>query len=67
MYVSKKDLDTIVELLAYVDGAIESAEEQKKPYWRNLHDRTYKLMNKMRKQSVEQVLQELKDDDLLKP
>ena len=27
MYVSKKDLDTIMELCAFVDGALESADD----------------------------------------
>lgn len=48
MYVSLKDLDTISELSAFVDGALESADDSK--YWSDLSSRVNKLQIKMTKQ-----------------
>ncbi len=48
MYVSKKDLETISELSAFVAGALESAEDHE--YWFDLDSRTNKLEKKMHNQ-----------------
>ncbi len=53
MYVSDKDIDTIAELAAFVDGALESADDVK--YWQDLSKRTDKLQNKMVKQNHKQI------------
>lgn len=56
MYVSKKDIDTIAELAAFVDGALESADgvdENGKDiveYWKEFSLRVDKLQSKMTKQ-----------------
>ena len=52
MYVSKKDLDTIAELSAFVAGALESAYDIK--YWSDLEKRTNHLERKMHRQSSRQ-------------
>jgi len=48
MYVSLKDLDTIAELSAFVDGALESADDAE--YWGGLSARVDKLQQKMIRQ-----------------
>jgi len=48
MYVTKKDLDTISELSAFVAGALESADDSE--YWFDLEKRTNKIERKMQKQ-----------------
>ena len=56
MYVTLKDLETISELSAFVDGALESADgldENGKnilEYWLDLDKRVEKLQSKMKKQ-----------------
>lgn len=45
MYVSLKDLDTIAELSAFVDGALESADDAE--YWGGLSAIVDKLQQKM--------------------
>ena len=56
MYVTLKDLETISELSAFVDGALESADgldENGKnilEYWLDLDKRIEKLQSKMKKQ-----------------
>lgn len=48
MYVSKKDLKTIHELVAYVDGAREAVEDPEKvEYWDDLFSDTVSLKDKM--------------------
>jgi len=48
MYVSLKDLDTIAELSAFVDGALESADDVE--YWGGLSKRVDQLQRKMTRQ-----------------
>lgn len=56
MYVSKKDIDTIAELAAFVDGALESADGVDEngndivEYWKEFSIRVDKLQAKMQKQ-----------------
>jgi hypothetical protein len=56
MYITEKDLDTISELSAYVDGALESADGfdenglNIQDYWLDLDKRVELLQNKMKKQ-----------------
>ncbi len=53
MYVSKKDLKTISELTAFVDGALESADGVDEDgndiaeYWKDFSKRTLHLQDKM--------------------
>ena len=48
MYVSEKDLQTIMELTAFVDGALESADDSE--YWLDLSKRATDLQDKMKNQ-----------------
>jgi len=48
MHVTKKDLDTITELSAFVSGALESADDVE--YWGSLEKRTNNIEKKMHKQ-----------------
>jgi hypothetical protein len=56
MYVTLKDLETISELSAFVDGALESADgldengKNISEYWLDLDKRVEKLQSKMKKQ-----------------
>lgn len=56
MYVSKKDIDTIAELAAFVDGALENADGVDEngndivEYWKEFTIRVDKLQLKMQKQ-----------------
>ena len=56
MYVTMKDLETISELSAFVDGALESADgldengKNISEYWLDLDKRVEKLQSKMKKQ-----------------
>ena len=56
MYVTLKDLETISELSAFVDGALESADglddngKNILEYWLDLDKRVEKLQSKMKKQ-----------------
>ena len=56
MYVTLKDLETISELSAFVDGALESADgldengKNISEYWLDLDKRVEKLQSKMNKQ-----------------
>ncbi len=52
MYISKKDLDTISELSAFVAGALESADDFE--YWSDLEKRTNNIEKKMLKQVISQ-------------
>jgi len=60
MYVSDKDLDTITELAAFVDGALESADGKDEDgndivdYWKEFSIRVDKLQDKMIKQNKNQ-------------
>lgn len=60
MYVSDKDLETIGELHAYVDGALESADGKDEhgndivEYWLDLSNRVSKLQKKMKRQNWSQ-------------
>tara|TARA_R110002096_G_scaffold418834_1_gene623155 strand:+ start:57 stop:239 length:183 start_codon:yes stop_codon:yes gene_type:complete len=60
MYVSKKDIDTIAELSAFVDGAVESADGKDDngndiaDYWLDFSDRVDKLQQKMNRQHCRQ-------------
>ena len=57
MYVSDKDIDTIAELAAFVDGAVESADGKDSEgnnivdYWLDFSKRVDKLQNKMMNQN----------------
>lgn len=56
MYVTLKDLETISELSAFVDGALEAADgldengKNISEYWLDLDKRVEKLQSKMKKQ-----------------
>lgn len=55
MYVSEKDLKTIAELTAFVDGALESCDgEDIVKYWIDFSKRVNKLESKMIKQNATQ-------------
>ncbi len=45
MYVTDENINTIVELQAFVDGALESADDEK--YWQGLASRSSDLYRKM--------------------
>ena len=47
MYVSKKDVDTMHELIAFVEGQIDAVEDEE--YWFDFLHRTKKLSDKMLK------------------
>ena len=56
MYVSKKDIGTMAELAAFVDGALESADGVDEngngiaAYWKEFSIRVDKLQAKMQRQ-----------------
>jgi len=60
MYVSQKDLETISELSAFVDGALESSDGVDEhgnsipEYWKEFSIRTDKLQQKMMNQNNRQ-------------
>ena len=52
MYVTNKDLETISELSAFVDGALESADDVE--YWSDLSKRTSDLQKRMKEANFKQ-------------
>lgn len=67
MYVTLKDLDTISELSAFVDGALEAADgldengKNISEYWLDLDKRVEKLYSKMKRQYSRQKCSSEKD------
>ncbi len=67
MYVTLKDLETISELSAFVDGALESADgldengKNISEYWLDLDKRVEKLQSKMKKQYSRQKISKEND------
>lgn len=52
MYVTQKNIETMVELHAFVHGALENADDQE--YWGELSNQTRIIIDKMKAQQSRQ-------------